>query len=317
MDKTELEQAVIERLICPVCGGNLAYQALAEGAGQLICQGCGAAYLQEGGIFMLLTPQQIVRYQPFVARYRPLRQAEGWERAEAQYYLSLPDVPPTDPQAAIWRIRRRSFGRLQRLVGPGAGRWAVDLGAGNGWLSRRLSEAGFRVIGLDLNVVGPDSLAGGRLYQEQTGLWFGRVQATMEQLPLRAASFDLCVASGTLHYADLAATVGSVWRILAPGGQFVITDSPVYSHREAGQAMAAEYAERVKMGFGYEARWVGGSGFLVESELQAILQAQGFEVAFYGIERRLGRFKRRLQRLLKPARREAARFPVIVGRKPL
>ncbi len=312
-DWQDLEQTLTELLRCPKCGGPFEYRAVED---WLICRECRAEYKREDGIWRMLTEEQRQRYRPFLESYRPLRQAEGWERDRRDYYLNLPNVPPADPQAAIWRIRRRSLARLERIIGPGNERWVLDLGAGNGWLSRRLVKFGFRVVALDLNAVGSDSLEGGRLYQEQDGKWFGRVQASMEELPFRAGAFDLCVASGTLHYAALEPTLQAVWRVLAVEGRFIITDSPVYSQAAAGEAMSAEYLDRARTRFGREAHWPGGPGFLSESELWASLRGQGFEVARYSVERWAGRVRRQLWRWLTPPRREEARFPVIVARKP-
>jgi SAM-dependent methyltransferase len=264
----------------------------------------------------MLTEEQFEYYRPFTGNYRPLRQAEGWERPDPAYYLGLPQVLPGDPQAAIWRIRRRSLTRLQKEAGPGYGRWALDLGAGNGWLSRHLVRLGYRVVALDLSANGPDSLEGGQLYQQHEHLWFGRVQAGLERLPFQKGVFSLCTASGSLHYAALEPTLAEIRRVLAAAGKFILTDSPVYRQAAAGRTMTAEYAAQTQARFGRAAQWVGGSGYLVESELLSGLIRQGFELKVFGIERYLGRLRRSLRGWFNPARRETAHFPVIVAIAP-
>ena len=312
MTQTKLANELVERLACPTCGGKLEQ---VEDQQALSCPACQAVYRQEDGIWRMLSARQAERFRSFMDNYRPLRQAEGWERAEADYYMKLPWVAPGDAQAAIWRIRRRSFEQLKKVVGPGASLWALDLGAGNGWLSRRLAEQGFRVVALDLHTVGMDSLAGGIIYQEQTGVWFGRVQATMEELPFRAGSFNLVVSSGAFHYTDVEATLAEIWRVLVSDGQLIITDSPVYRDAKAGRQMAEEYRSRVRQTFGREAEWVGGPGFLVEREFRQALTALNFKLKLFSIERWPGYLKRRILRLVKPAQREEARFPVITAYK--
>jgi SAM-dependent methyltransferase len=264
---------------------------------------------------MLTTPQYTL-YRDFLANYRPLRQVEGWERPGQEYYLDLPTVKPHDPQAAIWRIRKRSFRRVQQIVKAGAGKWALDLGAGNGWLSRHLVKMGFKVVSLDLNASGPDSLEGAQLYHEHDGIWFGRVQASMEQLPFKDGCFGLCIASGSLHYAGLEKTLGEVWRVLANDSRFILTDSPLYRQTGAGQAMIEEFRARVKSSFGQKTAWTGGAGFLEEADLWDRLERQGFAVQSFPVERPLGWLKRRAWHLFRPQKREEARFPVILGRKP-
>jgi SAM-dependent methyltransferase len=307
-----LESQLVSRLACPVCGSGLDYQPPEEEAS---CRKCNITYLKRSGIWRMLTEEQREYYRPFTDNYQTLRQAEGWERTDPAYYLGLPQVLPGDPQASIWRIRRRSLKRLQKEAGQGRGSWGLDLGAGNGWLSRYLVRLGYRAVGLDLNTNGPDSLEGGLLYQQHENIWFGRVQAGLERLPFQEGVFSLCAASGSLHYAALEPALAEIWRVLAIDGKFILTDSPVYRQAAAGRAMRAEYVAQTQARFGREARWVGGSGYLVESELLAGLARAGFEVKIFGVERYMGRLRRKIVGWFNPAPREMAHFPVLVARK--
>lgn len=311
------ERALVGWLRCPSCGGRL---ITPDPPTTATCTRCGAHYPCTNGIWHLLTEADARRYASFLAAYRPVRQHDGWERTGATYYLRLPAVAPDDPHAAIWRIRQRSFARLLAVAGdqkaPWTGRPALDLGAGNGWLARRLAARGFQVVAVDLHTVGPDSLAGATVYLEQAGVWFGRVQANMERLPFAAGTFALCTVSGALHYADLQATLHAIWDVLAPGGRLVITDSPVYTTAAAGAAMAAAQHARMRALTGGDPQWPGGAGYLVAADLWTALQEVGFGVQTFAIERPLGRLRRILQRVAQPHRREEARFPVVVGHKP-
>jgi len=312
MKELDLERKLIQRFACPVCQDKLDYR-MAEG--QVFCQNCYKNYPCEGGIWRMLTELETVRYAPFKGSYRVLRQGDGWERSEPEYYLNLPYVNSNDPQAPIWRIRRRSFNRLQHLTGPGMGRWALELGAGNGWLARHLAKGGFYTVAMDLNATGPDSLEGAQIYLQEENIWFGRVQASMENLPFREEAFAICVVSGALHYANLETTLRAIWKVLEPNGQFIITDSPVYTQAVAGKTMVYEQQIRLKAAFGLEPYWPGGEGFLLEATLLDEMRQVGFEVEIFSIERHLGRLKHWLARSLKPGKREEARFPVIMGRK--
>lgn len=283
------------------------------------CVECGAPYRCIEGIWRMLTTEQREQYRSFLQGYPALRQREGWEREEA-YYLALPDVPPGDPTAFVWSIRRRSLSVLDQLLAKEANesvdRWALDLGAGNGWLARHLSRRGYRVIALDLTLGGLDSLSGARLYIEHDNTWLGRVQASMSRLPLANSAFSLCTISAALHYADTEQTLREVYRVLAPDGLLVISDSPVYGSAQAGAAMAAEREARIAALLpGGSPRLPGGQNFLVETELLEQMQHIGFGTQVIPIERTLGSLKRSLLRAIKPGRREEARFPVIVGRK--
>jgi hypothetical protein len=107
--------------------------------------------------------------------------------------------------------------------------------------------------------------------------------------------------------------LAEIRRVLAVAGKFILTDSPVYRQAAAGRAMTAEYAAQTQARYGRAAQWVGGSGYLVEGELLAGLTRHGFTPQVFGIERYLGRLRRSLRVWFNPARRETARFPVIVA----
>jgi SAM-dependent methyltransferase len=303
----------------------------------------------------MLTNEEQQQYSSFLESYPLLRSREGWERDEA-YFLALPNVPPGDPTSFVWSIRRRSLAVLDRVLGmrnvdfgmrnsderrefassstddgQPADRtiphsevhiphsevpWALDLGAGNGWLSRHLTHRGYHTVALDLTVAGLDSLAGAQLYIEHDEIWLGRVQASMSNPPFAGETVSLCTISAALHYADLQKTLDAACRILKPGGLLVITDSPVYRHAEAGRAMAAERQAHITSMLGSQPPELpGGNNYLIESEMPALMNRAGFSFQMIPIERPLGRLKRSLYRTVRSGTREQARFPVMVGRK--
>lgn len=309
------ETELIERLRCPQCGGGLRYQPEA-GDAAACCVGCAVCYPRREGVWHMLTPAQEQQYQPFLDGYTRLRDREGWARSPA-YYLGLPAVPRRDPAAAMWRIRRRSWRQTVALLGPGAGRWLLDLGAGNGWVARRLTQRGFVAVASDLQATGIEGLAGGQIFLDHDRSWFGRVQATMDALPFAPATFAVCVISGSLYYADLERTIQGMWEVLEPGGLLLISDSPVYRQAAAGAAMADELRTRTRALLGMApVALPGGAGFLVESHLLAVLRRVGFRPRVISTERWLGRVRRRLRRLMRPGAREQARFPVVAAWKP-
>ncbi len=309
------EPELTQRMRCPFCSGCLEYSVLPPDGAQVVCSNCEARYPRKKGVWRMLTGQQTEHYGPFLDSYRLLRQREGWERT-ADYYLSLPQVSPNDPTAFVWRIRRRSLRELDRILPPGEGRWALDLGAGNGWLSRHLARRGYCTVALDLNPEVPEGLEGGQVYLARGDVWFGRVQASMDLLPFHDESFAVCTISGSLYYANTAATLASVWRVLQPGGLLAITDSPVYSDPASGLAMAHEQRARAGGYLGYEPPPLpGGAGFLAQATLVREMRQAGFEVQVISTERPQGRLRQALRRPFNPGRREEARFPAVIGRK--
>src|SRR5438093_8459185 len=90
----------------------------------------------------------------FTREYTTVRRAEGWGSADRAYYQALPFVDLTGRFPAIWRIRARSYATfVSQVVEPMERRGTLrilDLGAGNGWLSNRLTQRGYSVTAIDL-----------------------------------------------------------------------------------------------------------------------------------------------------------------------
>ena len=89
----------------------------------------------------------------FARDYAAHRQAEGRGHSTDEL-LSLPYLR-TGPLARQWSVRARSFEAFRRFAASKAARLGrplslLDLGAGNGWLSYRLSLDGHNAIALDI-----------------------------------------------------------------------------------------------------------------------------------------------------------------------
>ena len=181
----------------------------------------------------------------FIDDYRRVRLAEGYAPTSPDFVRALPFRDLTGRNAGAWRIRALHYlvVRVGLAALPGVER-VLDLGAGNGWLARRLAGA-FRVTALDVDD-GDTGLASIRDPR------VARVAADLTSLPLRAGSFDAVIAAASLHYApDVGAALHEAARVLRPRGLLIIADSPVYAdasaRQQAWQRTRSHYA-----GFGAE-----------------------------------------------------------------
>lgn len=113
-----------------------------------------------------------------------------------------------------YAARRRQV--AQRLVASKApGAWALDLGAGSGGNTRLLSAAGYLAVALEQDPVAAAA-------SQARGLDVLRGDA--ELLPFPDETFDVVLACDVLeHLSDDAAASREVFRVLRPGGQFLIT----------------------------------------------------------------------------------------------
>jgi ubiquinone/menaquinone biosynthesis C-methylase UbiE len=113
----------------------------------------------------------------------------------------------------------------------------LDLGAGNCWLSHRLSVRGHRPLAVDIFNDERDGLRAARHYPNTLRV----VEADFDHLPLNSKSFDLAIFNASFHYSvDYLRTLSEIRRCLRPSGLFLILDTPVYRLKEHGIRMVEE-----------------------------------------------------------------------------
>lgn len=267
----------VPTFLCPACGTTLT----CSGGGPLRCESCQATVAQQASIYRALSRARAAALAPFVEQYRQVRSREGYTGRGPDYYNGLPDVPAHDPLAAQWRIRRRSYDRLRAILAEAFGARALrvaDLGAGNGWLSHRLTTLGHLAVAVDASDDADDGLGAARHY----GGAFVRVQADFDQLPLAPGQFDVVVFNGSLHYAlDPAATIHRSANLLAPGGVLVVMDSPMFTCDMDGLAMHARQRAHLRAQHGIDEPLRAGAGYLTFPALQSVARALRARGAFH------------------------------------
>jgi SAM-dependent methyltransferase len=254
------EPTWIPTFACPECGSTLiAVAGAGASTGLRICRSCDAEVACRGGIFLFLSDTRLAQIEPLIAQYRRVREQDGYRQRGAAYYRQLPQVSRGDPQHAVWRIRQESFRHLYRRVLTRLGRRplrVLDLGAGNGWLSHRLTLLGNICVAVDW-LDDPDDGLGAALHYPTT---FTRLQADFDQLPMVGGQFDVVIFNASLHYsANPSSTLRSASKALVNGGTLVVMDSPVFVREADGRRMLAErqqtFAERIggplEWGVGY------------------------------------------------------------------
>jgi SAM-dependent methyltransferase len=252
----------------------------------------------------------------FVREYRTVRRAEGWGSRDARYYRALPYRDLSGRFEAIWRIRARSFDTfLRRVLQPmeaGQRLRVLDLGAGSGWLAYRLQRRGHWVMAIDVLDDPLDGLGAMRCYADGAAL--RPVLAEFDHLPLAAETLvDLVVFNASLHYStDYCRTLQETLRVLEPRGTLVILDSPMYSDPTSGARMVQEREARFLATYGFASNALAHEHFLTPRRLARVGAELGILWRSYAprlnLRTSLGRHVNGLR-----ARREPARFPVIVG----
>lgn len=220
------------------------------------CPTNGNLYREVKGIWRFLRLHRAAHFAAFINAYEALRRSEGRGGAGADYYRQLPYVKVRGDNpfhsTAGWKLRARSYEcLLETVVQPLARRQRsplkiIDLGAGNGWLSNRLTQQGHHVVAVDLLVNRDDGLGAHVHYTTP----FIPVQAEFEALPLAERQIDLVIFNAALHYAaDYETALSEAARLLTRQGRLVIMDSPFFNDPQSGNEMirgrAAYFAARV------------------------------------------------------------------------
>jgi SAM-dependent methyltransferase len=134
-----------------------------------------------------------------------VRLADSWE-AQSRQWIQWARRPGHD---SYWRYHRDQF--LELLPAPS--RQTVDVGCGEGRLTRHLKELGHQVVGIDAS---PSMVAAARELDPSMDIRLADAAA----LPLDDASADLAIAFMSLHDIDaMPLAIHEIARVLVPGGR--------------------------------------------------------------------------------------------------
>jgi SAM-dependent methyltransferase len=186
---------------------------------------------------------------------------DRWE-AHATEWINWARAPGHD---SYWRYHRDQF--LQLLPPPR--QLTVDIGCGEGRLTRHLKDLGHAVVGIDAS---PSLVAAARTIDPTMRV----LRADAAALPLANECADLAIAFMSLHDIDAMRTaVGEAARILEPGGRFCL--AIVHPINSAGRF---ETATR-------EAPFVIKGDYLQPFEYSDAIERDGLSMTFHSHHRPL------------------------------
>jgi SAM-dependent methyltransferase len=224
----DFEDGWWDALGCPLCHGDLR----SVRGEQLMCATCGVLFAVQGHILLLLRPQDDATFADFNWRYRQARLGEGCLPVSAEQAFDLPFVSPPGYRRLYWTVRCQSYRRLMRYLArdgpPPAAGPVADLGAGVGWLSFRLAQAGYRVLAVDASLDDAFGLGAAEGYVTASERRLLLAQGNLAYPPLQEDRWSLVIFNASLHYArDLEATLHRAARALSPGGRVIVLDTPI------------------------------------------------------------------------------------------
>ncbi len=254
--------------------------------------------------------------QNFLEDYRVVRHAEGRGSEDPEYYRALPGRDLSGRNSEQWSIRAKTWRHFEAHVLPALERtWnrpldVLDLGAGNGWASWRLSLRRHKPVALDIFTDPIDGLGAMRRYATSPAA----VEAEFDALPFRDCAFDLALFNASFHYsADYARTLDEARRCLRPRGAVVIMDSPIYNRPEHGRRMRAERRAQFERQYGFPSDAMQSIEFLDEESIERLGRDLNIRWS-YGQPGYGWRWAMRPIRARLLGRRPPSRFAILVGK---
>jgi ubiquinone/menaquinone biosynthesis C-methylase UbiE len=285
-------------LLCPECRNVLPIRPPCA---------CGFILREFDGIIDLLSAADATTIQPFLDAYDRVRAAEQWGGDD----LDLPFHPKRHHD--IWNIRQRTFRAFAKAIQGIPRGVAVDLGAGNCWLSRYLDEWGFDAVALDVNTSDMDGLRAGRKFLD-SGAVFLRVRASMKRLPFDSSRIRLLATNASFHYAhDFRATLTEFKRVLTPGGIIAIVDTPFYDKPADGEYMMDQRVREFREKYDITETMARMSRYMTYTQLNELASTLSLNLR---IQRVWPGTKRTLEKIRAQAMgRHIAEFPLVLMEK--
>jgi ubiquinone/menaquinone biosynthesis C-methylase UbiE len=262
-----------------------------------------------------MMPDGFARKQ-FIKEYGHIRHMEGRGSADSAYYQALPFRDLSGRHRDMWAMRAKTYRYFEKHVLASIERSCrrpldiLDLGAGNGWMSYRLSLRNHCPTALDIFVDERDGLLAARHYPQP----FPLIEAEFDHLPFHANSFDMAIFNSSLHYStDYVRTLSEVGRCLRRSGAVVVLDSPVYRRKEQGERMVEERHSGFLKHYGFRSDAIPSIEFLDVPTLDELSRSLSIRWQihrpWYGWRWHLRPYQAWLQR-----RRPPSNFWILVGR---
>jgi SAM-dependent methyltransferase len=237
------------------------------------CNRCGFVLCAENGIWKAMPEERLAYYAQFIDDYERIRSAEGRGSSTPDFYLNLPYKDVSGRNDKQWKIRARTLLYLTRkfLKPSSMAMRILDIGAGNGWLSYRLSLSGHEPVAVDLLTNSFDGLGAAEHFCNQLPKLFPRFQAESAHLPFGSDEFDVAIFNASFHYSeDYRASLSEALRCVKTGGLVIICDTPWYSADESGRRMAAERHQHFLSAYGIASDSIHSLQYLTDERLEAL-----------------------------------------------
>jgi len=254
-----------------------------------------------------MSEKDLAHVSSFVEAYDRVRSDERWGEDD----LDLPFHAKRHLE--IWSVRQRTFTAFRSYATGLPRGLALDIGAGNCWMTRHLDQWGFDAIAVDINTSDKDGLRAGQKFIDE-GAVFLRVRSGMERLPFASGRIRLVATNASFHYAgDFRAALCEFERVLTPGGIIAIIDTPFYEKAMDGERMMAERVADFRKKYGISESLARRSSYLTYDKLRDLAEPLSLNVRIQDVWPGAARKYEELRG--KIVGRHVAKFPLVLLEK--
>lgn len=171
-----------------------------------------------------------IKLSGFEQLYSAIRDKERRVYSDEEV-LQLPNIAKNHPHYDEWQIRKESCNRLKHYFEKRKASFKIlEVGCGNGWLSRQLAEIpGSKVTGIDVNLTELQQAV--RVFDHISNLQF--IHGGIHAKETQDAPYDFIVFAASIQYfSSLKEIISQAVRKLNPDGEIHITDTNFYKPRE-------------------------------------------------------------------------------------
>lgn len=172
------------------------------------------------------------RFSAFEQHYIGVRSKEG-RILSTEEIRKLPYPDASDKNYSEWQLRQKSIRRLAEYINTKQKTLRIlDIGCGNGFMTNLLAGQEHRAVGVDVNLTELKQAA--QAFPNTRITWY-YIDLLNEALP--EDPFDIITFGASFQYFKDPVQILSVCKkLLAPGGEIHIVDSPFYAHEEKARA---------------------------------------------------------------------------------
>lgn len=202
-----------------------------------------------------------------------------WDQKAREYVASGErHWAAASPSWGIWNVPESEIGMFPEDL---AGKDAIELGCGTGYVSAWLARGGAKVVGIDNSEA---QLETARRLQREHGIDFPLIHGNAENVPYPDGSFDFAISEyGACLWADPYRWVPEASRLLRPGGKLAfLTNAFLLMLCMPDDETEAAANRLLRPAFGmHRIAWPGDSGVefhISHGDWIRLLRRSGFEI---------------------------------------